>query len=53
MADPLRYKKVAKADIGAELAFLKIRYKLPGEKVSKLIDRPVTDADVTKGFNAV
>ncbi len=53
MADPLRYKKVAKADIGAELAFLKIRYKLPGEKVSKLIDRPVTDADVTKDFAAV
>src|SRR6185437_9583155 len=45
MADPLRYKKKAANDNGREYAFLKIRYKLPGEKVSKLITRPVTDAD--------
>jgi len=53
MADPLRYKKAAKGDAGGEYAFLKIRYKLPGEKVSKLITRPVTDADATKDFNTV
>ncbi|HEV2653174.1 MAG TPA: VWA domain-containing protein [Rhizomicrobium sp.] len=53
MADPLRYGKGEKAGKGGELAFLKIRYKLPGEKVSKLIDRPITDADATKDFAAV
>ncbi len=54
MSDPLRYKpKAVKADPGAEYAFLKIRYKLPGEKVSRLIDRPVTDADATKDFASV
>lgn len=30
---------------GSEYAFLKIRYKLPDEDVSKLITRPVTGAD--------
>ena len=29
----------------SELAFLKVRYKLPGEDTSKLITRPVTSAD--------
>ncbi len=54
MSDPLRYEpKAVKADPGAEYAFLKIRYKLPGEKVSRLIDRPVTDADATKDFASV
>jgi Ca-activated chloride channel family protein len=56
MADPLRYKsKVAKpgAANGGEYAFLKLRYKLPGEKTSKLIERPVTDADATADFAAV
>ncbi|HEY4943155.1 MAG TPA: VWA domain-containing protein [Rhizomicrobium sp.] len=54
MSDPLRYRAPEHplSDAG-ELAFLKIRYKLPGEKVSKLIDRPVTDADVTTDFTAV
>jgi Ca-activated chloride channel family protein len=49
MADPLRYKE-AKADPDAELAFLKIRYKLPGEKKSHLIMRPITDSDVVYDF---
>jgi Ca-activated chloride channel family protein len=53
MADPLRYKKAAAAAQGGEYAFLKIRYKLPGAKVSRLITRPVTDADATTDFAKV
>ncbi len=54
MSDPSRYSKPAAATGNAsELAFLKIRYKLPGAKVSRLIDRPITDADVTADFNQV
>jgi len=49
-ADPLRYGKHPKADNGNELAFLKIRYKLPSETVSHLITRPITDADVVRDF---
>ena len=39
-----------KGEVSEELAFLKIRYKLPGEEDSRLISRPITDADrVTTG----
>lgn len=47
-SDPLRYKPVSTGqneDKGGELAFLKIRYKLPGEGTSHLMTRPITDAD--------
>ncbi|KQT46942.1 hypothetical protein ASG47_10055 [Devosia sp. Leaf420] len=42
--DPLRYgsETTQPAASGDELAFLKIRYKLPGESVSQLIEQPVT-----------
>ena len=52
MSDPLRYAHKAKAKGGAknEIAFIKIRYKLPGETKSHLITRPVTDANVVSGF---
>jgi len=53
MSDPLRYGKSAKAPKGGEIAFLKMRYKLPGEKVSRLIERPITDADATTNFNTL
>ena len=44
--DPLRYQdEIAPDARDGELAYLKIRYKLPGETTSKLIERPVTDAD--------
>ncbi len=52
-ADPLRYGKHPKQANGTELAFLKIRYKLPGEAVSHLITRPITDADVMRDFARV
>ena len=45
--DDLRYKKpeaqpAPASAAGSELAFLKIRYKLPGEDVSKLVTTPIT-----------
>ncbi len=45
--DPLRYQKVSTgtADAGDELAFVKVRYKLPGEGTSHVIEQPVSDAD--------
>jgi len=48
LTDPLRYGKpeTAAADCG-EIAYLKMRYKLPGETASKLIERPITSADVS------
>jgi Ca-activated chloride channel family protein len=45
LVDPLRYQQRAETGQGGEYAFLKIRYKLPGEDQSKLISTPVTDAD--------
>jgi Ca-activated chloride channel family protein len=53
VADPLRYGRHPKPDNGSELAFLKIRYKLPGETVSHLITRPITDSDVVRDFARV
>lgn len=46
-ADPLRYGKAPAraASPAGELAFLKIRYKAPGGRTSKLIERPITRAD--------
>ncbi len=49
--DPLRYQHDgprnpdATADFSNEIAFLRIRYKLPGETTSHLIERPITDRD--------
>ncbi|MEZ2333598.1 von Willebrand factor type A domain-containing protein [Mesorhizobium sp. RCC_202] len=53
--DPLRYGQ-AKVDNGGvanagEYAFVKIRYKLPDENVSKLITTPVTAANEVSSFD--
>ncbi len=46
LLDPSRYQDAPKAEGKLdEFAFLKVRYKLPGEDKSMLIDRPVTMAD--------
>lgn len=46
-SDPLRYAAPAASGAqGQELAFLKLRYKLPGEDSSVLMERPVTRRDV-------
>jgi len=50
MSDPLRYGAKPKGDPKGEYAFLKIRYKLPGETVSKLIETPVTEKDDVANF---
>jgi Ca-activated chloride channel family protein len=51
-ADPLRYGRQPATDTGAqnELAYVKIRYKLPNEDDSRLITRPVTSRDVQPDF---
>jgi len=52
LADPLRYGRnpVDGKPAAAEIAFLKLRYKLPGEEESRLIERPVTNRDVQTDF---
>jgi Ca-activated chloride channel family protein len=45
--EPLRYQgqTTAPPSTANEFAFLRIRYKLPGEDASRLIERPITNAD--------
>ncbi|MCO5056471.1 MAG: VWA domain-containing protein [Rhizobiaceae bacterium] len=54
LIDDLRYgqddAKPAVGDTSDEYAFVKIRYKLPGEDVSKLITTPVTAANEVDSF---
>ncbi len=53
--DALRYGGAAQeatSDRSDEFAFLRIRYKLPGEAESRLIERPVTPGDVLPSFAA-
>ncbi|MEM7743959.1 MAG: VWA domain-containing protein [Pseudomonadota bacterium] len=47
LVDPLRYGEQARS-LGDpdELAFLRLRYKNPGEDESQLIERPITEADL-------
>jgi len=51
LLDPLRYQTGGDAagDAEGEFAFLRIRYKQPGEDESRLIETPVTDAN-TRAF---
>ena len=54
--DDLRYGGQPLATDGAthsdEYAFLRIRYKLPGEDDSRLVERPITRADVHDAIDA-
>jgi Ca-activated chloride channel family protein len=45
--EPLRYQQEARPapSTANEIAFLRIRYKLPGSDTSRLIERPITNAD--------
>ena len=45
--DPLRYATPSTGSRDGELAFVRVRYKLPGEEDSRLIERPV-DARVVR-----
>ncbi len=40
--DALRYQPAAQPDDSGELGFLKLRYKEPGEDISKLLTTPIT-----------
>jgi len=50
LMDPLRYRAATPvapaANSSGEIAFLRMRYKLPNEDKSRLIERPVTNSDV-------
>jgi len=53
--DPLRYQREKESNVPSstrrdELAFVKLRYKLPGESTSRLIERPVREADAFANF---
>ncbi len=51
LIDDSRYQAPAASDAnGDEIAFLRLRYKQPGETESRLIERPVTDADAVAAF---
>jgi len=56
--DPLRYQserdRSAPSTIGrgAEMAFVKLRYKLPGATTSRLIEQPVRAADALAKFDS-
>jgi Ca-activated chloride channel family protein len=45
--EPLRYQDSARPapSTAGEIAFLRIRYKLPGQDASRLIERPITQSD--------
>ena len=55
LVDPLRYGTEAATPAGAsdELAFLRIRYKQPGETASRLIEQPITTDLVATGVSEV
>lgn len=47
-SDPLRYQDSPEtASVSQELAFLKLRYKVPGEDVSHLLTTPISGSEVT------
>jgi len=51
MSDPLRYgEPQAQGAVTEEIAFVKIRYKLPDEDESHLIEQAVTTADIESDF---
>ena len=43
LTDPLRYQLAPVAGDSDELGFLRLRYKAPGEGISRLIETPITD----------
>ncbi len=46
LSDPLRYAPNTVAETSDELGFLKLRYKEPGEIVSKLIETPIIGSSI-------
>ena len=54
LTDPLRYGSGPQAgpETDGEYAFLRLRYKPPGEDESLLMERPITDLDAVSAFDA-
>ena len=54
LIEPLRYgeKTEGAATHGDEIAFVRLRYKMPGEKASRLIEHPVSVGDVHADIQA-
>lgn len=53
LVEPLRYEAgPVTGDPSGEYAFLRIRYKQPGEEESRLIEAPVTDRNAVARFEA-
>jgi len=51
--DPLRYGDAVARDTGSEeLAFVRLRYKTPGQTTSALIETPVRDTEANASFAA-
>ncbi len=49
--DPLRYQdKLPESDITNELAFLRLRYKVPGADTSKLLEWPLVRTDIASSL---
>ncbi len=51
--EPPRYQDQSRAapSTANEIAFLRIRYKLPGNDTSRLIERPITNADMAANIS--
>ena len=50
--DDLRYQPAATGGDASELAFLRLRYKAPGETVSQLIETPISNETTVPGDDA-
>lgn len=50
---PLRYQneKAVRPNSGDEIAFLRLRYKLPGQSQSRLIERAITNNDLVDSYD--
>jgi Ca-activated chloride channel homolog len=53
LIDASRYQQAAaiKTPNASEFAFLKMRYKIPGDSTSKLVDRPITEKDAVSDIS--
>ena len=46
LTDPLRYQPSTVADVSGEIGYVKLRYKVPGESTSQLLETAITRDDV-------
>ncbi len=51
--DPLRYQQAETTTGSGEFGFLKLRYKQPGESVSRLISTPISSAEIAPTSDAL